>query len=113
MLAKKYRLSRRGAGLSPGKEKKNTTTASSAFFSLKRRGPGSGDSRFSVVVPKKIARSAVSRNRIKRMIYAWLEKKRGHIDKGFDFVLILKAGGASLEKEEIEEKLNNLFLIKN
>jgi ribonuclease P protein component len=66
-------------------------------------------SRFSIIVPKKVAKKATQRNRIKRLARESLRKKLPKIKPGFDGVFI--ATSKILEKDywEIDEEIEKLL----
>ena len=73
---------------------------------------GSDAARFSVVVPKKLEKSAVKRNRLKRQMreVVRLLLKEEKIKSGFMMVFVAKQDLLGSEYEEIER--NMLFLLK-
>jgi ribonuclease P protein component len=78
------------------KQHRLTTTISSGalfaktpFFILKFRENGNEYSRFGFVVSKRVAKSAVVRNRTRRLARAIIEQSLGEIRKGYDMLFIL------------------------
>ena len=78
--------------------------------------PASIESRFAAIVPMKVSKKAVKRNRIKRLIRENLRKKLPRIKDGFDGIFM--ALPDSLEKnyweigKEVEQVLQKAKLIK-
>ena len=75
------------------------------------------NSRFGIIVGKKISKKAVTRNRIKRQIRACLQKELQNIKNGFDFMLIARQGVMEVTYQEIESsikyQLKKLKVYKN
>ena len=94
MLAKKYRLPK-------GTRMKNGNTSSSRFFLLKTEKNNERFSRFGFVVSKKISKSAVIRNRIKRQIRRCVEENLNNIIKGVDMLFIARKESIKKTTEEI------------
>jgi len=68
-----------------------------------------GESRFGFVISKKTEKTAVGRNRIKRMLR---EIVKHHIDKfprGLDVVLIVKRGIITKNYEEVSSSFNKVL----
>ena len=95
MLAKENRLNRETFSSVRGRVYR------SSFFSLKVDQRAT-DQRFSVVVSKKVGRTAVSRHRIKRRIYALLRSIDLQACRGIVFV---KPAAASLTYQELKEAM--------
>ncbi|MEK7207959.1 MAG: ribonuclease P protein component [Patescibacteria group bacterium] len=77
------------------------------FFVRVKRGPKEGANRAAVVASIKAARTAAARNRLRRRVYAALEKllpKRG----GLLLVVTAKSGAAALSFAEILRELRAL-----
>lgn len=67
-------------------------------------------SRFAIVVSKKVHKSAVGRNQIRRRFYEVIRQQLPHIKAGVDIVVIVVSGEAlSLSTREISENLEQLF----
>ena len=68
------------------------------------------DSRFAVVVSKKVLKSAVGRNRIRRRVYEIIRNELPKIDGTFDVVvLIFHKSVKDIPHEELKETLVNTF----
>lgn len=66
--------------------------------------------RFAVVVSKKVHKSAVGRNRIRRRFYEAIRGQLPYIKPGMDIVIIIVSGEAlSMPFTEIETTLKQLF----
>lgn len=63
----------------------------------------------SVVVSKKVAKTAVKRNLLRRRIYSVIQKERANIPKGLKFVIYAKAGSADLPYTKVKEAINGLL----
>lgn len=48
--------------------------------------------RFRAVVSKKVSKKAVERNRIRRILYGFLQDHRSEIDTGYDVLMVVQAG---------------------
>jgi len=106
MLAKKHRL--------PKEAKiKNGNAYSSRFFLLKTEKNNKELSRFGFVVSKKISKSAVVRNRIKRQIRRCVEENINTIISGIDMLFIVKKDSINRTTEEICLSLNKIFKKEN
>lgn len=102
MLAKKHRLPK-------GVRIKNGRTFSSRFFLLKTGENNEGLSRFGFLVSKKISKSAVIRNRIKRQIRRCIEENLNNIISGVDMLFIAKNESINSTTEEICLSLNKIL----
>ena len=69
----------------------------------------SGPSRFSVSVPKKIAKTAVLRNKIRRRIYSALEPLFPNIKADIHGVFIVKPTILTASFEEISKGIKDFF----
>jgi ribonuclease P protein component len=65
--------------------------------------------KFAVSVSKKIAQSAVSRNRIRRRVYSLLEKAKGDITKSAYIMLMPKKEFLDLPIEDLRTELISLL----
>jgi len=66
--------------------------------------------RFSVVVSKKVIKSAVGRNRIRRRLYEYLRTHTDQLDGVHDIVIICTSAELrTMPYEQITEQLNQLF----
>jgi len=68
---------------------RNATVVTTPFFTLKLRENNSQYSRFGFVVSKKIAKSAVIRNRLRRVVRSAVEESLGNIRQGYDLLFII------------------------
>ena len=72
--------------------------------------PRRKDSRFAIVISKKVHKSAVGRNRIRRRFYEVIRDQIPSMKPGFDVVIIVVSGEAlGLPFESIRETLGQLF----
>ncbi len=77
-------------------------------FLIVRLVPKDGHSRFAVSVPKKIAKLAVMRNKIRRQIYEVIAKLP--VKPGYKVVIIAKTGLDKLEYPSLAEELSKAFV---
>lgn len=84
-------------------------TLNTAFFRIKTRANGLTHSRFGVVVPNKLMKKAVDRNRTKRRIRAALVSVCGEVVPGFDIVLMAQSAVKEASVDEIGEDLRAAF----
>ena len=67
-------------------------------------------SRFSVVISKKVLKSAVGRNRVRRRIYEYIRTEMHRIDGVHDVVVICTSSELrSMPYEQLKEQLDLLF----
>jgi len=105
MLAKKFRLPIQNWL----KERKRIIIRKSDFFIIKRSDNNLAFSRFGVVISKKVSKSAVKRNKIKRIIFNFIRLEKLNKISGKDILIIISPKTAELKKEEIEKKLKILL----
>lgn len=77
-------------------------------FLILRALPHEGDSTFSVSVPKKVAKLAVDRNKIKRQIYSIISKLEYRA--GFGILLIVKLEAKKLKYVQLRDELKKVFV---
>ena len=71
--------------------------------------PRRRDYRLSVVVSKKVAKSAVQRNRIRRRVYE-IVRQSATIDQPYDLIIsIFDADFASLGHDQLQKNITNLL----
>ena len=74
------------------------------------KNPYRKDSRFAVVVSKKVLKSAVGRNRIRRRVYEIIRHELPKIDGTFDVaVMIFHKSVKDISHEELKENIVNTF----
>lgn len=106
MLPKKNRLTKRkdfDLILKKGKAIKE------GFLFFKFLPKKNGDSRFGIIVSKKISKKATVRNKLKRRIRALLRIKIKKLKKNVDGILIALPGLEEKKFQEIEFLIDNLF----
>lgn len=87
MLAKKFRFHGHG---SLRYVYRNGEAVRSRLFTVKfTRNPRRQVSRYAVVVSKKVHKSAVGRNRMRRRVYEILREFDKHTDRAYDIVIII------------------------
>lgn len=74
-------------------------------------------SRFSFIISKKVAKSAVLRNRVRRQLREAIRLNLGRIDRGYDCVFIINTNILGIKTKEIslivEEVLRNINILSN
>lgn len=87
---------------------KNGTSIRSQYVTLKYlKNPRRKDSRLGVVVSKKVLKSAVGRNRIRRRVYEQLRLQLPYMEPGYDIVCFVAS--AQLRSVPFEE-INTLMM---
>jgi len=107
MLVKKFRL--------PVKEflAKKPKILKANYFSFRYLPNQLSFGRFGVVISKKIEKSAVKRNKIKRIIFNFLRKQENSREfSGFDILIMPSKKVFGLGKEEIKKEILNELKIK-
>ncbi len=106
MLPKKQRVSTRlFSEINKGSKKIDTP-----LFLLKARFVPQGQiSKFSCVVSKKVSKSAVSRNRIRRVFYSAIKNSLPKQAKGVVFVFYLKSEALQAKQKDFEKEIRNVF----
>lgn len=90
---------------------KNAAAFRSHFFTIKLiKNPRRKRSRFSVVVSKKVHKSAVGRNRIRRRLYELLRAEYPKLNGVYDIALIVTNGETlGAESEDLRASLRSLL----
>ena len=81
--------------------------ASGARLTLRYLGSADGEKRAAVLVPRGIAKNAVTRNRLRRLIFHALEAQWNELPPG-DLVAVVKPGAARAAKEAFDEEVREL-----
>lgn len=106
MLAKKYKLPLQHFAGQSG------AVSRSPYFTVRQFPAGVSHSRFGAVVSKKVSGKAVSRNRLKRLIYdsaaQWLSQLPVR-----DYVIIASPRVAPLSREEVSRQLRQCLPSSN
>lgn len=106
MLAKKFRLPiQRWL-----KEKKKIIARKSDFFIVKAAENNLPYSRFGTVISRKVSKSAVRRNKIKRTIFNFIRLNQYQEKPGQDVLISVLPKTAELGKTEIEKELSQLLI---
>lgn len=79
------------------------------FFRLLMRPNALSHARFVFVVPKAVARRAVTRNRLRRRAREWVRHRDDLMKKPADFSIIFKKGAENLSAKELYEELHRVF----
>lgn len=108
MLKKKYKLKREDFdNVFKNGVVRHSPNLTTRLISMR----SSGDYGFSVVISKKVAKSAFSRNTAKRKVYRALSEIIPTLNQAYKGVIILKPGVIKLSKEEtlkeLKEHLNS------
>ena len=107
VLSKKYRFHSRGGVRYVYQHGK---TVRSSKMSLVFAENTRGFTRFAVVVSKKVEKSAVKRNRIRRKIYEVLRNNLEEIPKKTDYIFVVFDGGLlKMKNNEITEIIGKLI----
>ena len=90
---------------------KNGTAQRSRFFTVKAvQNTRRTHSRFAVVISKKVHKSAVGRNRVRRRVYEIIRHEIPRIPQTYDVVVIVSSAEViQAHHEEIHEQLTQLF----
>ncbi len=90
---------------------KNAAAYRSHYFTIKIvKNPTRSRSRYSVVVSKKVHKSAVGRNRIRRRLYEILRTEHTNLPEIYDIAVIVTSGEVlSAGHDELQESLNSLL----
>ena len=91
---------------------KNGDAVRSRLFTLRiTTNPHRKSSRFAIVVSKKVHKSAVGRNRIRRRTYEIIRHEMPHFTKTCDAALIVTNSEVlSMEHDELEAMIRELFV---
>lgn len=65
---------------------------------------------FSVSVSKKVSKSAVGRNKIRRRIYSIIKDYRDKIQDGISVLILMKVGSEKLSFDEITKQIESIFV---
>lgn len=103
MLGKKHRLA-------SSENFKDAPVFSSSEFIIKIKRNNLNVFRFSPVVSKKVDARAVVRNKIKRAIRNFIQENLDRIENGKDVLIIAKMKTGKLEKKELINSLNKIFI---
>ncbi len=79
------------------------------FFLLKEKDNVFNFPRFAIVVPIKTERSAVKRNKVKRLYSEVVREKMKLIKKNIDIILIIKKEGKEKTYHEINQEVERVF----
>lgn len=109
MLAKKFRIGNRNR---IEQILKKGRIFRQRLLSLRYLLSGKANSRFSVIVSKKLSRKAVERNRVKRRVYEAIHRNFPASDKKcYDIVVLVSPGALKTPYETLEKEI--LFCMQN
>lgn len=106
MLSKKNRLPRRT-------RLKEDSEISSRLFLVKTQSNLEGVSRFGFIVSKNVSRTAVGRNKIRRIFRYCVERNKGRIKRGLDFLIIARRESTKADSQQIFLEFNKIFKENN
>lgn len=102
MLAKKFRLPSSTVF-------KNASVFHSPFFSLRTQPNGLSNSRYGFIVSKKVDKSAVMRNSIKRKLRACIESHYLINNKAQDALFVIKAQAKEATQKELLSEIQKFL----
>ena len=91
---------------------KNGRIVRSRYATLKSSpNPNRNQPRIAVVVSKKVLKSAVRRNRIRRRIYDYIRNQTPRLNQNYDIVIIVSSSELlNMSSEELVAQLEQLFV---
>lgn len=105
MLKKTYRLP-------AGQKLRNASFFKTPLFSLRISHNNLENNRFGFVVKKTIYKSAVDRNRARRVFRSCIEEMLENIKSGHDMLFVLEKGIIGKEREEVFREIKKLLTEK-
>lgn len=108
MLPKKRRIRRKEFQNIFLKGKKFNSPALLLNLAMNNNGVSGGESQFSFSVSKKVSKSAVSRNKLRRRGYSSIERLK-NIKPGFQAIFSFKKGAEKYKFSQIEREIINLL----
>ena len=106
MLNKKYRFHSRGGVRYVYQKGKTIRRAKMSLVFVKNE---RGFTRIAIVVSKKVMKSAVGRNRIRRRVYEALRKNIEYIPKQYDYIFVIFSNNVmTMPFSELEKELGEL-----
>jgi ribonuclease P protein component len=113
MLAQKYRL-RRSKDIA--RVYQRGRYSSGRDFTIKSLSNGYTETRIAIVVSRKVAKSAVVRNRIRRRISGQIEEAWKTVRPGYDIVITVREDISAIDtpilRDDLHKHLRRLELIK-
>ena len=85
----------------------NTNIYRSKYFSIYYRKTGD-ENKYGITIPKKTG-TAVIRNKIKRRVKNIIDNNKNIVQKGYDYVIIVKKGIVDLTYQDMEKELLKLL----
>ncbi len=104
MIAKKYKLP-----IQRVLRKKADAMSGSNFFSVKVFNNSLPISRFGIVISKKVSAKATERNKIKRKIFNFIQKRKIYLKGGKDFLIIVKPIAKNISNELLKKELQKIL----
>lgn len=102
MIAKKFKLPIQNFVGQSGK------IVRSPYFTLKIFSTQNSFSRFGLVISKKVDASAVKRNKLKRLVFDFIQKIGEKLPVN-DYLIIVSPSVSKLSNKQIEREIRNLF----
>ncbi len=109
MFAQKNRVCKQAIGEINKKGKNFYST----FFLIKKYSNQTQTARFSVIISKKIAATATSRNRQKRQVRAVVQQNHLHFPVGFDYLIYIKQNLIGKSFSEIKNDILSIAINTN
>lgn len=103
MLKRKFRLNLK-------RRPKVAESINLPFFTLKTAKNDLLYNRYGFIIPKKIDKRAVVRNRIKRMFHHCLENLLGEVQAGHDMLFFIKKGILDIQEDKLCVLLKDIFV---
>lgn len=76
---------------------------------LKAKPSSQNKSRFGIVISKTVAKKAVDRNRMRRLLTEALKTKQGSLKGSYDIILVALPGFSLKDLSEAKSSIENLF----
>lgn len=67
-------------------------------------------SRFGISVPKKVAKTAVLRNKVRRRVYSVIKKLEKRLVSGKNVVIVMKSGSEKADFKQLAEETEKVFV---
>ncbi len=106
MLKKSHRLP-------AGQRLKNPIFQNTTYFLLKYSKNKKEVSRFAFVIKKSVEKTAVGRNRARRVLRSCVEETLGEIKTGYDMIFFIQKGIIGKKQEEVCDLLKKQMLKNN
>lgn len=101
MLPKKNRLPYSVRLISPKQKNHN-------LFIVKYAANSIGEPRFRIIIAKRIEKSAVKRNRMRRVLHQLIQEQLAQFPSGYDYLFLVKKPFATLSEEDKKTLLRSV-----